>query len=96
VGRRAAGRRGWRDHGLCRGLARFRSAQLAIVTVAPDDLSGPDDLPAVVPLALSPAEQERWLTQEWSKAEALVRPLHPDRIRPLACPEMARSMIWQE
>lgn len=58
----------------------------AIVTVAPDDLSGPDDLPAVVPLVLSPAEQERWLTQEWSKAEALVRPLHPDRIRPLGTP----------
>jgi hypothetical protein len=58
----------------------------AIVTVAPDGLSGPDDLPAVVPLVLSPAEQERWLTQEWSKAEALVRPLHPDRIRPLGTP----------
>lgn len=52
----------------------------AIVTVAIDRLSGPADLPQTAPLLLTPREQARWLTDTWANAEALARPLHPDRL----------------
>lgn len=52
----------------------------AIVTVAVDRLSGPPDLPQSAPLLLTLREQARWLTDAWANAEALTRPLHPDRL----------------